>query len=274
MTVSARPQIPTHQITVIREYPSDLYLCDKGIVGVSIYSVCKFETARSSYTNHKMSTICQARRCKEGPKYKVDLSGTQGSFHIELECEATCLPGKRLCNECITAQKQGKHKNQSKSWQGFIGEEFPEWSRIVGSVKYLAKLKERGLPIPEDMGRPKKVVEEVAAAKEVAAPKEKKPRAKRAIKIKDEVVEPVALSIKEPVQIKAIESIQSTLHDVDVHVIKVRKFEIHGHSYYLDSNKYKLYKVGSDKKPGAYHGRWNPEKEEIDTSFPDSDREA
>ena len=213
-----------------------------------------------------MSTKCQARRCKESAKYKVDLSGTQGSFHLELECEETCLPGKRLCNECITAQKQGKHKNQSKSWQGFIGEEFPEWSRIVGSVKYLAKLKERGLPIPE-MGKPKKVAEEVAA------PKEKKPRSKRAIKIKDEVVEPVAATVKEPVQIKAIESIQSTLHDVDVHVIKVRKFEIHGHSYYLDSNKYKLYKVGSDKKPGAYHGRWNPEKEEIDTSFPDSDRE-
>jgi hypothetical protein len=31
MTVSARPQIPTHQTTVMREYPSDLYLCDRGI---------------------------------------------------------------------------------------------------------------------------------------------------------------------------------------------------------------------------------------------------
>jgi len=31
MIVSERPQIPTHQTTVMREYPSDLYLWDKGI---------------------------------------------------------------------------------------------------------------------------------------------------------------------------------------------------------------------------------------------------
>jgi hypothetical protein len=217
---------------------------------------------------------CQARRCKEGAKYKIDLSGTQGSFHVELACEEVCIPGKRLCKECSSHQQQGKHKNQSKSWQGFIGEEFPEWSRIVGSAKYLTKLKERGLPIPEDMGRPKKVVAETT---EAPAVKEKKPRVKKAIKIKDEVVEPQApapVVVKEPVQTKAIESTQSTLNDVDVHVIKVRRFEIDGRSYFLDSNKYKLYKIGSDKKPGAYHGRWNPEKDEIDTSFPDSDREA
>ena len=220
----------------------------------------------SSWVCTKMAT-CQARRCKEGAKYKIDLSGTQGSFHVELTCEETCLPGKRVCKECSVQQQQGKHKNQSKSWQGFIGEEFPEWSRIVGSAKYLAKLKERGLPIPEDMGRAKK-----ADATEA----EKKPRVKKAIKIKDEVVEPVAVPValvKEPVQIKAIESTQTALHDIEIQVIKVRKFEINGHSYFMDSNKYKLYKVGSDKKPGAYHGRWNPEKEEIDTHFPDSDRE-
>ena len=219
---------------------------------------------------------CQARRCKEGEKYKVDLSGTQGSFHIELSCEGICLSGKRVCKECLQNQHQGKHKNQSKSWQGFIGEEFPEWSRIVGSAKYLAKLKERGLPIPEDMGKPKKVVAVTETTESVAPVKEKKPRAKKAIKSKDEVVEAAPTTTapaKVPVQIKAIESTQSTLQDIDIQVIKVRKFEIDGRSYFLDSNKYKLYKVGSDKKPGAYHGRWNPEKEEIDTSFPDSDRE-
>jgi len=219
----------------------------------------------------KMATKCQARRCKEGPKYKVDLSGTQGSFHIELACEEACLSGKRVCKECLTHQQQGKHKNQSKSWQGFIGEEFPEWSRIVGSPKYLAKLKEQGLPIPEDMGRPKKVV---ATSETTEVVKEKKPRAKKAIKIKDEVVEASVVPAPAPtVQTKAIESTQSTMQDVDIKVIKVRKFEIDGRSYFLDSNKYKLYKIGSDKKPAAYHGRWNPEKEEIDTSFPDSDRE-
>jgi hypothetical protein len=31
MIVSERPHMPTHQRTVMREYPSDLYLCDKGI---------------------------------------------------------------------------------------------------------------------------------------------------------------------------------------------------------------------------------------------------
>ena len=218
---------------------------------------------------------CQARRCKEGPKHKVDLSGTQGSFHLELACEEICLPGKRVCKECLSHQQQGKHKNQSKSWQGFIGEEFPEWSRIVGSPKYLVKLKERGLPIPEDMAKPKKVDTTEAPA----SVKEKKPRVKKAIKIKDEVVEPaVQVPVAEPqvkhVQTKAIESTESALQDVEIQVIKVRKFEIDGRNYFLDSNKYKLYKVGSDKKPGAYHGRWNPQKEEIDTSFPDSDREA
>ena len=215
-----------------------------------------------------MATKCEARRCKEGPKHKIDLSGTQGSFHLEFACEGVCLSGKRVCQECQGLQQQGKHiKSQSKSWQGFIGEEFPEWSRIVGSPKYLAKLKERGLPIPE-MGKPKKV-----EAQTTEPVKEMKPRVKKAIKIKDEPVEEQP-QVKVPVQTKAIESTQSTLYDLDVHVIKVRKFEFDGRSYFLDSNKNKLYKFGSDKRPGAYHGRWNPEKEEIDTSFPDSDREA
>jgi len=247
---------------VYEEFPS--------ILGVNL------KLDESSWVSTKMAT-CQARRCKEGAKYKIDLNGTQGSFHIELSCEETCLPGKRVCKECSVHQQQGKHKNQSKSWQGFIGEEFPEWSRIVGSAKYLVKLKERGLPIPEDMGRPKKVVDATEA--EPKPVKEKKPRVKKAIKIKDEVVEPVAVApVPAPVpapavQTKAIESTQSAVHDVEVHVIKVRKIDINGHSYFLNSSKYKVYKIGSDKKPGAYHGRWNPEKEEIDTSFPDSDRE-
>ena len=219
-----------------------------------------------------MAAKCEARRCKEGTKHKIDLSGTQGSFHIEFECEGVRLPGKRLCKDCEVLQQQGKHiKSQSKSWQGFIGEEFPEWSRIVGSAKYLAKLKERGLPIPE-MGRAKKVIET-----EPVAVKEKKPRAKKAVAAAVAVAAPEPPQpqpqTKAPVQIKAIESTQSTLHDLDVHVIRVRKFEINGKSYFLDSNKNKLYKIGTDKRPGAYHGRWNPEKEEIDTCFPDSDRE-
>jgi len=176
----------------------------------------------------------------------------------------------------------GKHKNQSKSWQGLIGGEFPEWSRIVGSAKYLAKLKENGLPTPDDMGRPKKVVDPAAAAAPVTVPtveKEKKPRVKKAIKIKDEVAVPVIAPIAPtpiptPIVTKAVQSNEPTVYDVDVKVIKVRRLEVGGRSYFLDSNNYKVYKVGSDKKPGAYHGRWNPDTDELNTSFPDSDCEV
>ena len=228
-----------------------------------------------------MATKCLARRCKEGPSHKIDLSGTQGSFHLELDCDGTRVAGKEICQECLGRKQVGKHKNQSKSWQGLIGGEFPEWSRIVGSAKYLAKLKENGLPIPDDMGKPKKVVDtEASASTETqTAVKEKKPRVKKAIKIKDEVIAPVVpvpMPTPMPVAIvtKAVQSNEQTVYDVDVKVIKVRRLEVGGRSYFLDPNKYKVYKVGTDKKPGAYHGRWNPDTDEMKTSFPDSDCEV
>lgn len=227
-----------------------------------------------------MATKCLARRCKEGPSHKIDLSGTQGSFHLELDCDGTRVAGKEICQECLGRKQVGKHKNQSKSWQGLIGGEFPEWSRIVGSAKYLVKLKENGLPTPDDMGKPKKVIE--AATETQTAVKEKKPRVKKAIKIKDEVIAPVVpvvpvpmpTPMPMPIVTKAVQSNEPTVYDVDVKVIKVRRLEVGGRSYFLDPNKYKVYKVGTDKKPGAYHGRWNPETEEMDTSFPDSDCEV
>ena len=240
-----------------------------------------------------MATKCLARRCKEGPSHKIDLSGTQGSFHLELDCDGTRVAGKEICQECLGRKQVGKHKNQSKSWQGIIGGEFPEWSRIVGSAKYLAKLKENGLPTPDDMGRPKKVVDPAAAPVTVpTVEKEKKPRVKKAIKIKDEVAVPLPLpavplpavplpavplpAVPAPIPIvtKAVQSNEPTVYDVDVKVIKVRRLEVGGRSYFLDSNNYKVYKVGSDKKPGAYHGRWNPDTDEMNTSFPDSDCEV
>lgn len=226
-----------------------------------------------------MATKCLARRCKEGPSHKIDLSGTQGSFHLELDCDGTRVAGKEICQECLGRKQVGKHKNQSKSWQGLIGGEFPEWSRIVGSAKYLVKLKENGLPTPDDMGRPKKVVE--AATETQTAVKEKKPRAKKAIKIKDEVIAPVVpvapvtpTPMPMPIVTKAVQSNEPTVYDVDVKVIKVRRLEVGGRSYFLDPNNYKVYKVGTDKKPGAYHGRWNPDTDEMNTSFPDSDCEV
>lgn len=226
-----------------------------------------------------MATKCLARRCKEGPSHKIDLSGTQGSFHLELDCDGTRVAGKEICQECLGRKQVGKHKNQSKSWQGLIGGEFPEWSRIVGSAKYLAKLKENGLPTPDDMGKPKKVVE--AATETQTAVKEKKPRAKKAIKIKDEVIAPVVpvapvtpTPMPMPIVTKAVQSNEPTVYDVDVKVIKVRRLEVGGRSYFLDPNNYKVYKVGTDKKPGAYHGRWNPDTDEMNTSFPDSDCEV
>lgn len=230
---------------------------------------------------NRMATKCLARRCKEGPSHKIDLSGTQGSFHLELDCDGTRVAGKEICQECLCRKQVGKHKNQSKSWQGLIGGEFPEWSRIVGSAKYLAKLKENGLPTPDDMGRPKKVVDPSAATVS-ADVKEKKPRAKKVIKIKDEVVVPVVpvvvpvapTPIPIPIVTKAVQSNEPTVYDIDVKVIKVRRLEVGGRSYFLDSNNYKVYKVGSDKKPGAYHGRWNPDTDEMNTSFPDSDCEV
>ena len=77
-----------------------------------------------------------------------------------------------------------------------------------------------------------------------------------------------------PIVTKAVQSNEPTVYDVDVKVIKVRRLEVGGRSYFLDPNNYKVYKVGTDKKPGAYHGRWNPDTDEMNTSFPDSDCEV
>lgn len=136
-------------------------------------------------------------------------------------------------------------------------------------------------PVQEQVVKPKKrgikkveteaPVTSAAPTAAVPAPVKKK----RAPKAKV-VAEPAAAAVTlAPTQVApvAIESTQDPLEGLEVVLIRVKKMEHDGTSYYLDSNKGKLYSMGADKKPHTYVGRWDPRNEIIDRDFPDSDAE-
>lgn len=107
------------------------------------------------------------------------------------------------------------------------------------------------------------------------APVKKKRTVKPKIKIVEEAMtSPIAPTAPVQVPTAAIESTQDPLEGLEVIRIRVKKMEYDGTEYYLDSNKLKLYSLGSDKRPSAYVGRWDPRNEAIDREFPDSDAEA
>jgi hypothetical protein len=56
----------------------------------------------------------------------------------------------------------------------------------------------------------------------------------------------------------------------DVVIVKVKKIKCQGKEYYFDSMSGKVYAV-LETGVGPYKGRYDPEKELLNTSYPDSD---
>lgn len=236
----------------------------------------------------------------------------KNKFHLELRCGKAAEGESGLCSKCQQRPRE-LQKNHPPLLHGFVNGPIPAWSHIFGSAWYESKVSTMGQPSEEEMAKAKKAqaearkgLEETQATPSLANPaaapvaatvvKSNKrppkkvvipasevlpsgseapiPKKKRTQKAKIKIVE--ESSLLPPVQdvpTEAIEDLQSTLEGLDVVRIRVKKMEHDGTEYYLDSNKFKLYSMGSDKRPSSYVGRWDPRNELIDREFPDSDAE-
>jgi hypothetical protein len=233
-------------------------------------------------------------------------------FYLESRCPKTVSDGTKICSRCQTWKQLGMNKKDVYANHfGLVSDPLPPDCHIFDSYWYQSKVKDYGYPSESEMARAKKAQEEarggvaqvpvpatepkpepekkklpatepvpvpeVPAAEPKPEPEPEPAKKKRAPK-KQQVpaTEPVPASetVSSPPNAtpKAKESNEPALQK-EVVYIQVRRFTHNGRSYFLDPKKKKLYTVGRDKLPGTYHGRWNPESETIDTSFPDSDAE-
>ena len=123
-------------------------------------------------------------------------------------------------------------------------------------------------PVKQKRAYKKKTPEE-KAAKAVKAVKSGKP-------VKLELLLPTPPPIPQAEEIhhdpKFVESIAPPISIEEFITVKVKKISIQGKPYFYDANSGKLYGV-SVNGVGAYKGRYNSEKDTLDTSFPDSDNE-
>lgn len=244
---------------------------------------------------------------------KTGRFGDGHKFHLELRCTRKTIHGTKLCGICHektrdfnTRTSSGKKIQHPQVLHGLIDEPIPFESHIFEGPWYQKRLKDWGEPCAEEMARGKKAQLEAnggaapaaapaPTAAPAAAPKKRgpkkavvdtpvpdalpavAPKKKREPKSANVIVvpQPQIEQQQQPRKIEAVakESLESSIEEKNVLFIKVRRFHHNGKKYFLDSKKNKVYTIGNEKSKGAYYGRWNPESETIDTTFPDSDAE-
>ena len=224
-----------------------------------------------------------------------------GWFHIPLRCENFARDGD-LCDKCVkraqkTAEKVKEIRGTTISGthpsflMGKVNGPIPFWSRIYDGAWFRLKLKSGCTVSEENMGRVRKAAakanagvatvepEPMPGTAVVAAPTVAAPAAPAPV-----VVSPLATSLAPTVPLKkriiakrapkkVVE--QATppkaqvgdkpvdLSEREVLRIKVRKQEVDGRMFYLDSKKDKLYDL-----KGKYVGRL---KDDAIVEYPDSD---
>ena len=241
-----------------------------------------------------MTTQCSGRLVDDIRAFGFFGNG-KNKFHLELRCQGKTVANTKLCGKCLERPTElGKY--HSALLHGLIGEPPPPWSHVFEGEWYRAKVVTYGEPDEKEMAKGKaaqaeanKGIDQVIVPV-VEAPKKvgetEKPKVKRAYKKKVQASEPEAQpqvqttpqeSDSQPKKAKvptqAIESIETPIDDKEIVKIVVRPFEHDGRQYFIDYNKNKLYSVGKDKRPLAYHGRWDPETQMIDVDVHDSDIE-
>jgi len=221
-----------------------------------------------------------------------------GWFHIPLRCENFARDGD-LCDKCVkraqkTAEKVQEIRGTTISGthpsflMGKVNGPIPFWSRIYDGAWFRLKLKSGCTVSEENMARIRKAAAKVnagvttvepepmpgtavvpapavpvpvviaplaAAPVPAPAPLKKRIVAKRAPKkVVEQVAAPTAQVGDKPVDLSEREVLR----------IKVRKQEVDGCMFYLDSKKDKLYNM-----KGVYAGRLKDGA--IDRNYPDSD---
>lgn len=248
-----------------------------------------------------MSIQCYARRMKDKDEFKSSRQGSPFCFWHELRCDKMALAGQKLCKDCMNRivkdYDKKTHKYQTAWVHGMIDEPIPDWSSLYDGPEYHRRVSKYGTPSCSEMARAKKaqqvarqdikgegITETLARLSLEQNPQEQtpappvqtpiqvvepKPKAKRTSKKKTEAPKAVVSSVP----VKAVESTELPLTNVEVYKVQVKRFMIGDKHYFLDPKKYKVYNRISDTIPGTYVGRWDPSEEHLDSTFPDSDQE-
>jgi hypothetical protein len=222
----------------------------------------------------------------------------------EYKCPNEVINGKDFCSECCNKVIGFKYQQVPKFDHGIVGGPYTAQSKLYGSLYYLKFIK-AGWKIKEEDERRAKDLQQkanMAPKKTQTTPKEggvqntpiklddsgstltiktsiypsspssniinetpKKPR--KAKVVKTPMTPVLSIGVAE-----FVESIDIPKIVTDVIVVKVKKIRCSGTDYYYDSKSGKVYGV-STKGVGAYKGRYSPEEDMVDSSYPDSDDE-
>lgn len=227
--------------------------------------------------------------------YKVDGDKVKDGKYIwtEFRCPNVVTDGKKTCIECTVKLPKYKYQANPKCDHGLVGGSYPSDSKLYGSPSYLKEIK-NGWKIREadelrakedqqlassEMARKKIETTEGKDSTSPAITTALKPKQPRKIHVKkNETVlsQPLPITmVNETLEsgpAKFVESMTTPIKISNVIVIKVKKIRVEGKDYYFDSESGKVYAV-SINGVGVYKGRYNPEAETLNTTYPDSDAE-
>jgi hypothetical protein len=228
-------------------------------------------------------TLCLSRRaCAD--RYTIRLVGPKGEVgcHIwtELRCKNLAIGETSTCYKCSNKTAGCRFQANPKFDHGVIGGPYTTQSKLYGSSFYLQKINEGWKIAEQDEIRAKealdKVYSDMPPRKNVTvdipvSPNDPAVKKTRKPKTKKEQAPPV-INTTTSLPAKFIEILAPPIMITEFIVVKVKKTRIQGKDYYFDSASGKLY-TNSDGRVGTYRGRYNPEAEIIDTTYPDSDNE-
>ena len=259
----------------------------------------KFDPGCLSIERNQMATCTSRRACADRNSFKLykNIDGKLVSKHyiyIEFRCPNVASNGK-TCTECAIKLPKHKYQSSPKCDHGFVGGPYPSDSKLYGSPFYLKQIKdgwnineadetrakEAQLNVSSTM--PKKTVKsddvlEVTNAVTTVTKLLKPPKQPRKAKVVKNATE-VALAVNTfettslataNVPAMFIEAMTPPIKIYDVVTVKVKKIRCEGKDYYFDSISGKVYAVTTNGV-GAYKGRYDPEADILNTSFPDSD---
>ena len=234
-----------------------------------------------------MNRCISRRACADRVSFRlykeVDGKTMLGKYiWTELLCPNIASTEKKTCTDCAIKLPKHKYQANSKCDHGTIGGPYPSDSKLYGSPFYLNQIKDGWKITEADETRAKEaqlsvssMVKKTKVATEVdtvvpPAPPLKKPRKKVAKNTNTIIQEStVSESKSEP---RFLEAMTAPVKVHDVIVVKVKKVKCEGKEYYFDSISGKVYAVLANGV-GPYKGRYDPEEERLDTSYPDSDAE-
>lgn len=216
---------------------------------------------------------CKARYCREKRELAFPL---KSGYFTELRCGNLAAgdgPDPELCEKCqIKASKPFRVACQQGQYQGKVDEPYFEGSWIFGSDRFLKYnlMPGNGLSA-EEFARAEaaqKIARQGSEMKGKADPKikpsETKPKPK--IKIKEPAVPQNKVITPKPFILPvAVQLADEPLEAAEVVKIKVKRLEVEGKPYWLDTKTQDVYESGKQNSVGKKIGIWNPDEEILES---------